>query len=549
MGQSGTAPYTSQRPHLRYLATSLLAICALILSSGVSANSTPSWQHAARHGGTIMATWGASLSTVDPAYVYSYVDWPQSHAIFSGLLGVDKSFTLTPDLAAALPTVSKDGLIYTFHLRHGLVFSNGDPITAQDFIFSWERELAPKTAAPVSYLWFALAGQADFTAGKAKHISGLAAPDPSTLTISLNEPYPGFLNVLSIPAAYVLDPAVIHQFHAENKDFGVHAVGAGPFMLQDWAPGQKMDLVRNPKYWNPSLPEADAVHIDLGVSPDVALLRIEKGQSDLMGDSIPAAQFASVITDPKFSPLVQHRTDIGVYMIAMNVKVKPFDNLKVRQAVAYAINKGHAIRFINGRGAPATGIIPPTMPGFNGGIPEQYPYNPAKAKQLLAEAGFPNGFNTTMGVPDSVFEQRMAEAAISDLAQIGVKIAYKKVITEGSAVATLPMQAYHWLMDYPDPADFIDGFTSCSSAVNGGSNVGYYCNKTLDDLANKARGMAVGPARVAAYNAIDKLYIDDAASVPVFNDVFYEIHSARLQNFSISISWYPFDLSTTWPAS
>jgi ABC-type transport system substrate-binding protein len=527
---------------------SLAVLCALTLNSTTAFGSSPAVRRMARHGGTILATWQATLTTVDPAYTYSYVDWPQTHAIFSGLLGVDLQLHLFPDLAAAMPAVSNHGRTYTFRLRPGLVFSNGDPITAQDFVFSWERELAPKTASPDTYLWFALAGQAAYSAGKTKHISGLAAPNPTTLHITLTEPYPGFLNVLSIPTSYVVDPAVIHQFHAENKDFGVHAVGSGPFILQDWVAGQKMDLVRNPHYRDPQLPQADAVHIDLGVDPSVALLRIEKGQADLMGDAIPSAQFASVITDPKLAPLVQHRTDVGVYMIAMNVKVKPFDNLKVRQAVAYAINKLHAVRFINGRGTAATRIIPPSMPGFGTVQPELYPYNPARARQLLAAAGYPNGFSTTMGVPDSVFETRMAEAAINDLAQVGIKITFKKVVTEGSAVATMPMQAYHWLLDYPDPADFIDGFTSCASAVPGGSNVGFYCNSTLDDMANAARGMAFGPARVAAYQKIDSIFTADASSVPVFNDVFYEIHSARLRNFQISLSWYPFDLSQPWPA-
>ncbi len=507
----------------RQLGVTLAGFClisTLMLNSATPAGSTATPRPTARHKGTIIATWQATLTTVDPAYTYSYVDWPQTHAIFGGLLGVDTQLHLFPDLAAAMPTVSSNGLTYTFHLRHGLVFSNGDTITAQDFIYSWERVLAAKTASPDTYLWFALAGQADFTAGKTKHIGGLAAPDATTLKVTLTEPYPGFLNVLSIPTSYVVDPAVIHAYHAENKDFGVHAVGSGPFMLQDWVAGQKMDLVRNPHYWNPALPESDAVHIDLGVDPSVALLRIEKGQADLMGDAIPAAQFASVISDPKLAPLVQHRTDVGVYMIAMNVKVKPFDNLKVRQAVAYAINKLHAVRFINGRGTVATRIIPPSMPGFGKVQPDLYPYNPSKAKQLLAAAGYPNGFSTTMGVPDSVYETRMAEAAISDLAQVGIKIAFKKVVTEGSAVATLPMQAYHWILDYPDPADFIDGFTSCSAAAPGGSNVGFYCNKTLDDMANRARGMAPTPARVAAYQKIDDMFTADASSVPVFNDVF-----------------------------
>lgn len=525
----------------RPFAIGLIVLLSLILAGVPSAR-------AARHGGTIVATWGASLTTVDPAYTYSYVDWPQTHALFDGLLGFATGTSLVPHLAAAMPDESKDGLTYTFHLRHGLQFSNGDPITAQDFIFSWERELAPKTASPDTYFWFALAGAATFEAGKAQHISGLAAPDPYTLKVTLSAPFPPFLYVMAVPCSMVVDPAAIHQAHAENKDMSTNVVSSGPFMLKDWVRGQKMDLVRNPHYWDPSSPQADAVHFDLGVDPSVALLRIQKGQADLMGDAIPSAQFASVLQDPKWHNLLYRLPDIGVYMIAMNVKVKPFDNLLVRKAVSYAINKMHAVRFINGRGTPATSIIPPTMPGFTGGEPELYPYNPDKAKQLLAQAGYPNGFGTTIGVPDSVYEQRMADAAIADLANVGIKLTLKKAVTEGAAVANLPMQAYHWLLDYPDPADFVDGFTSCASAVVGGSNVGFYCNKALDDMANRARSLPSGPARVAAYKAIDEKFMADAPSVPVFNDVYYEVHSARLQNFSIPLLWYPFDLTTYWPA-
>ena len=546
----GTAPRSQHHaPRIRSLALSCVALLALILSAapaGAARSTAP------RRGGTITATWQASLSTIDPAYTYSYVDWPQTHALFDGLLGVDSGTTLDAHIADALPTLSSDKLTYTFHLRKGVTFSNGDPITAQDFIFSWERELAPKTASPLTYLWFALAGQAAYSAGKAAHISGLSAPDASTLRITLNQPYPPFLYVLAIPCGMVVNPRLIRQFHVEHKDLGVHAVagmGSGAFVLKEWAQGQRMDLVRNARYWNAQQPYVDAVHLDLGVDASVGLLRIQKGQSDLMGDAIPAAQFAGVIGDPKLAPLVAHLTDVGVYMIAMNVKVKPFDNLLVRQAVAHAINKRHAVRFINGRGTPATGILPPTLPGFNGGNPEPYPYNPEQAKALLAKAGYAAGFSTTIGVPDSVYETRMADAAISDLAQVGIRLTVKKVVTEGAAVATLPMQAYHWLMDYPDPADFIDGFTSCSSAVPGSSNVGFYCNKKLDDLANQARGLPFGPARATAYKAIDRLFMADAPSVPVFNDVFYEIHSARLQNFSVHPMWYPFDFSAYWLAS
>ncbi|HZS91954.1 MAG TPA: ABC transporter substrate-binding protein [Chloroflexota bacterium] len=538
--------HTKMRSRRVLVHAGLLALLLLLALAGTSAASTA---RAPRRGGTIIVDWQTSLATLDPAFVYSVTDWPQTHAVSDGLLGFDAGTGLVPDLAESMPKISNGGKTYTFRLRKGLVYSNGDPIKAQDFVFSWERELAPKTQSSAKYLWYVLAGQDAFTAGKAKHISGLKVLDDRTLQVTTSQAYPGFLYVLAIPASYVVDPAVVHKYHAENTDLKDHVVGAGPFMIKDWVEGQKLDLVRNPHFWNPKYPYADAVHEDLGVDASVALDRLQKGQTDLIGDGIPAAQFPSVISDPKLSKLVEHRTDVGVYMLTLNVKVKPFDNKLVRQAVAYAINKLHAIRFINGRGVPATGIIPSTMPGFSHNIPDPYPYNPQKAKELLAKAGYPHGFTTTLGLPDAIYERRVGDAAIADLKQVGITVNVKKVVSEFSGDPSLPMSSYHWLMDYPDPADFVDGFTACASAVNGGSNVAFYCNKTVDDLANAARGMPFGPARVAKYKQIEQLVADDAAYIPVFYDVLYGIHSPRLQGFTIHPIWYPFALEQYWLSS
>jgi ABC-type transport system substrate-binding protein len=418
-------------------------------------------------------------------------------------------------------------------------------------VYSWERELAPKTASPLTYLWVNLKGAAEYEGGKTKHISGLATPDRYTIRVSLVQKYPGFLYVFGIPCSMVVDPKVIEQFHAENSDFKTHAVGSGPFILKDWVQGQKVDFVRNPTYFKSGLPYVDGVHMDLGVTGDVGLLKLEKGQVDLLDNVIPPAQFPTVISDPVLKKQVVSLTDIGVYMIAMNVKVKPFTDIRVRQAVAYALSKVRAVRFMNGRAVPATGVLPPGLPGIGAkNIPDPFPYNPSKAKQLLAAAGFPNGFTTTMAVPTgSPNEARMADAAIYDLGQIGIKVNIKPVVTEGSAVAAIPMQAYHWLMDYPDPADFIDGFTSCASAVVGGSNVAFYCNPAVDTLANAARGMPTGPARVQAYLHIDQLVANDAMSVPMFYDIYYYIHSKRIQNFSVSPLWAPYSLDRYWLSS
>ena len=548
-------PASRPRRHwrVRQGGTGIILLLALLVTSAATVHIGP------RRGGTIIATWGTTLTTIDPAYTYGAPDWPQNHAVFDGLLGMNTQppyLTLVPHMAAALPTVSNDRRTYTFHLRHGLVFSNGDPVTAQDFVYSWERMLAPKTASPDTYLWVAVQGASDFAAPKSKlqHVSGFKVLDNYSLQVTLAAPYQAFLYVLATPSSFVVDPAVIKKYHVEHADIktagAAASIGSGPFVLKDWVAGQKMDYARNQRYYLGSgWPYADAVHIDLGVDASVGVLRIEKGQSDLLGDAIPSAQFASVIQSPKLSPLVAHGIDVGVYMVAMNVKVKPFDNLLVRRAVAYALSKERAIRFINGRGTPATGILPPNLPGFNGGIPEQYPYNPAKAKQLLAQAGSPNGFHTTLAVPPNGYEVRIGDAVLYDLKQVGIQATVKPVVAEGSAIPGIPMIVYHWLMDYPDPSDFVDGFTACSAAVAGGSNVGFYCNPKLDALATAARFMPFGPARVAAYKHIDQLFMQDAGTVPIFNDLLYYMHSARLQGFYISPTWFPFTLEQYWLSS
>jgi len=371
--------------HHLFLSSAMTLLVAVMLTGSAMATSL----HSPRRGGTIVATWETTLTTVDPAYIYGIQDWPQGHALFDGLLGFDTGTNLVPHMATSVPRATNGGKTYTFHLKRGLVFSNGDPITAQDVVFSWERMLAPKTGSPDTYLWYALKGQSAFSAGKAAHVSGLKVIDSSTLQLTLTQPYPGFLYVLATPSSFVVDPAVIHRYHAENRDFRTNAVGSGPFALKDWIPGQRMDLVRNTRYWDSTWPYADAVRLDLGVNASVGVLRIEKGQSDLLGDAIPSAQFASIIQSPALSKLVAHTPDIGVYTIGLNTRVKPFTDVRVRRAIEFAINKIHAIRFINGRGVPATGILPPNLPGFHGTSPNSTPITPPRPRRCWRRPAIP----------------------------------------------------------------------------------------------------------------------------------------------------------------
>lgn len=307
-----------------------------------------------------------------------------------------------------------------------------------------------------------------------------------------------------------------------------------------------MVLERNPYYYRRGLPYLDRLTFDFGVDPSVGVLRVEAGQADLVGDGIPAADYLQLRSSPQWSADVATRPAIGVYLLALNTRVAPFNNLKVRQAVEMAINKRHLLQLLNGRGVVANGILPTTLPGFDGrDIPDLYPYDPAKARALLRAAGFPHGFSTTLGLGSELAGgDAIGTEVQADLRAVGIRVTLKPLPSEATAIANMPMTTYTWFMDYPDPADFVDGFTSCSAAVVGGSNPAFLCDHALDAAANAARPLPLGPARVAAYRRIDLEVMRDAAYVPLYYPLFTFFHSSRLRGYYVNLAWFPADYTT-----
>ena len=171
-----------------------------------------------------------------------------------------------------------------------------------------------------------------------------------------------------------------------GADWGKKPVGTGAFKFVEWVPGQRIVLERNPDYFRKGIPYLDKLTFEFGQDPTVAVLRLGKGEVDIVGDGIPPAQFAEIMADPANKDLIADGDQPHTGYVTMNVTRPPFDNLKVRQAVNMAINKDRIVRFINNRAAPATQALPPVMPGYN---PDNkgYAYDPEGAKKLLAEAG------------------------------------------------------------------------------------------------------------------------------------------------------------------
>ena len=190
---------------------------------------------------------------------------------------------------------------------------------------------------------------------------------------------------MAINFAFVVPKEEVEKYGA---DFGHHPVGTGAFKFVEWQLGQKLVLERNKDYHSQGVPYLDKITFEFGQEPTVALLRLQKGEVDILGDGIPPAQFLQVTSDPANKDLWVAGAQMHTGYVTMNVKMKPFDNLKVRQAVNMAINKDRIIQIINGRAKVANQVLPPSLPGYDTDY-QGYPYRSGQGQELLAEAGFP----------------------------------------------------------------------------------------------------------------------------------------------------------------
>jgi ABC-type transport system substrate-binding protein len=321
----------------------------------------------------------------------------------------------------------------------------------------------------------------------------------------------------------------------EGANFAHAPVGTGPFILKQWVAGQKVVFVRNPHYFLTGLPYLDGVTFLIGLNPSVALLRLQSGQLDLMGDPIPGPDFVRIHNDPKYADQLVRNVAPETSYITLNTQMPPFNNVKVRQAVNMAIDKVRVIRIVNGRGVVANQVLPPSMPGYDPSY-KGYPYDPAGAKKLLAQAGYPHGFSTQLYVWNVEPQPSITQSFQNDLAQIGITVSIVPLslatfIDQAGTPKKAPMVwsgGQAWSQDFPDPSDFFGPILSCDAAVQGGWNWAFFCDKGLDAQAAKLKTMTDRNARLAGYRTLYRAVMAQAPWVPVDNEVRYALHAPNV---------------------
>jgi ABC-type transport system substrate-binding protein len=511
----------------------LLTLAAGVALSALSAGAFAQSLDEAKQGGSMTVTYKDDVSTLDPAIGYDWQNWSMIKSLFDGLMDYEPgTTTLRPDLAESY-TISDDGTVFTFKLRPGVKFHNGRELVADDVKYSIERVVKPETQSPGAGFFSTIAGFAEFQGGSATELAGAKVLDPATVEFTLSQPDATFLHKMALNFAHVVPKEAVDEAGA---DFGRKPVGTGAYKLAEWALGQRVVFERNPDYWRAGVPKLDQITFEIGQEPTVALLRLQRGEVDILGDGIPPAQFLQVKADPGDAAIVEGG-QLHTGYVTMNVNVAPFDDVRVRQAVNMAINKDRIVRIINNRAVPANQPLPPSMPGYIKDL-KGFAYDPEGAKKLLADAGLADGFATELYVYNTDPNPRIAQAIQQDLAAVGINaeiksLAQANVIAAGGD-GSAPMiwsGGMGWIADFPDPSNFYGPILGCGGAVQGGWNWSWYCNKDLDAKAAAADAMtdpAQAEARYKAWSDIYAQIVEEAPWAPIFNEQRFTFRSKRM---------------------
>ena len=498
-----------------------------------------------RAGGTLRFAVKDSLQTLDPTIGYDEICYYVLHALFDTLVdfspaGVD----IVPRLARQW-SISPDGLVYVFELQPGIAFSDGAPITAAHFKFSLERALAT-AESPFAEFLADIAGARDVIEGKATACAGIIAETDRRLVIRLAHVSPALLDILAMPFATPQRP---EHVAAAGDQLRRRPDATGPFELDSWDEGNRIVLHRNPHYFDPGRAHLDAIEMLEDIPRDTQFQMFERGELDA-AEKLAAPDYLFVMTEPAWQPCVHRGAGMNVFGSRMNVRVKPFDDRRVRQALNYALDKHHTARLLNGTTVPAHGILPPGMLGRDPDL-APYPHDPAKARALLAEAGYPHGFDVDYLTTHDEETEKVAGSLQSDLAEVGVRvhITVTSLATWGAAISQPTGPAFSfasWIADYPDPTDFFDPrFHSRSIRPAQSTNDSFYNNPDLDALLDAARAELDPGRRDALYRRAERILYDDAPWIWDYHRMSIEVIQPYVRGSQLHPIWIR-DYTSAW---
>lgn len=488
----------------------------------------PSVNAAGKRGGTLIAAFSADPAGFDPVRGPSGMSHVVIEQVYSTLVLLDHDAKPYAGLAKSW-SVSEDGMTWTFELRDGVIFHNGDPVTAEDVKFTFDRLREPDSG--YSY------------GSQVETISEVVVKDPLTVEFKLSKPTGPFLIYMAFPGSSIVPKKLVEAGH----DLNAQPIGSGPFKFVSYEPRSAIKFERNDAYYETGKPYFDKMEYRI-ISDVTALSNALKSGVINFSNEIPPKDWASIESNPKLVGVALEGSRFN--WLLPNHERKPFDNAKVRQAVAHALNREALVRgAFFGQATPILGGVIPKWNWSYAALDHFKPQgDPEKAKQLLAEAGFPEGFEASMTIASS-FPAQMAMAPIiqANLAAIGIKakigtMEIPRFWDEVWSTSNFDITTMYWLSPLADPDDFVSNNYKCGMAIN----VQKSCSEAMDSILERAKTATGQEERKALYLEQQKLSLEEMGIVPLVNGWILTAYTKDLKNFKPMRTGFLKTLKDAW---
>ncbi|MEW6068512.1 MAG: ABC transporter substrate-binding protein [Nitrospirota bacterium] len=477
--------------------------------------------------GYIYYRFNINPTTLDPSLIVDVTGGEIAAKLFNGLVRIGDDLSIKPDIAESW-SISDDGIIYTFKLKHGVYFSNNREVRASDFKYSFKRILDPQNISPNTWVFEKVLGADEFMKGKAGDVRGLKVIDDYTLEIRLKRPFSPFLSLLAMTAAYVVPQEEVEKW---GPDFSSHPVGTGPFLLKKWLPNRELLLEKRENYFAGS---AKIKGIIYRIIPEdlTAVTEFELGNIDIL--TIPVSEYSRYKNDPDKKALISSIKGLNTYYIGLNCSKPPFNNLNFRKAINYAIDREKILNTIyEKRGRLASGPVPDIMRKWD--APSNYEYNFERVRELIKKEGL-EGITVKFYITADQEVIDIAEVIQFYIKAIGINVkieqlewsAYKEAINKGEP----DMFYISWWADYPDPENFLFPLFHSSNFGSAGNRT-RYINHVVDALIEKGQYTMEENKRNIFYKKAEEMIVADAPWVFLWHKTDFTIRQPWVRDYKI----------------
>ena len=459
----------------------------------------------------------STFTTTDPYDANDTLSQAMAKSFYEGLFGFDKDMTLIPVLAEGYE-VSKDGLVYTVKLKKGIKFHDGTDFKADAVKANFDRVTNPDNKLKRYGLY--------------NNIGKTEVVDDYTAKITLKTPFSAFINQLAHPSGIMISPTALKKY---GKDIAFNPVGTGPFKFVEWKPTDYLKVAKNENYWRKGLPKVDTITWKPVIDSNSRAAMMQTSEAHFMFP-VPYEQAETLKAKPDLE--LTASPSIVLRYLSMNTQQKPFDNPKVREAIAYAINKEALAKVaFSGYAAPAEGVVPPGVE-YNVKL-GPWPYDVAKAKKLMAEAGYPNGFETELwSAYNHSVAQKVTQFLQQQLGQIGIR-AKITLLETGQRVekveswqdpATAPVRLYYvgWSSSTGEADWAIRPLLASESWPPKLFNTAYYKNEKVDNDIKAALATTDKTEKAKFYKDAQETIWKDAPWAPLVTERTLSAHNKKL---------------------